>query len=144
MPRPRRPLPEDASFTAREIHRRMLDLGFSQKSLAARADVNSTYIRDIFLGRSQNPKTEQLQKVATALGCFVTDLTDPGWAGANEPTSEAPDHPSELAIIEMWRVLSPFGRDKAIRQVAGLLREETAAARSTPTVSRPRRKRKNV
>lgn len=134
-----RKLPEDATFTARELVRRMESGGFTQKSLATAAEVNETYVRDILRGKSKNPKSQQLKKVADALGCEVADLTDPGRSGSDKPLGKAPNRSSEVALIEMWRVLSPHGQTLAIKKVAQLLPRHEVDVPPAPA-----RKSKNV
>jgi transcriptional regulator with XRE-family HTH domain len=118
----RKPPPE-AAFVARELYRRMLesDPPFNQKSLAAAAGLNVTYVRDILVGKSKNPKSEHLHKLAGALGCESSDLTDPGRSSGDELPGELANRFSERAIVEMWRILSPHGKELAFRRIAELL-----------------------
>lgn len=118
-----RPPPDDAAFIARELYRRMMEVDppLTQKRLATLAELNPTYVRDILVGKSRNPKSEHLQKLAKALGCDQSDLTDPGRPGGEEHESEATDRFSERAIVEMWRVLSPQGKELMFRRIAELL-----------------------
>jgi transcriptional regulator with XRE-family HTH domain len=57
-----------------EIRRRMLAQGYSARTLSLAAGVNYSFVRDILRGRSQNPKSEQLRRVAAVLGCTIEDL----------------------------------------------------------------------
>ena len=111
-------LSADALPVAHEIQRRMEEAGLGQKSLATLAGVNETYIRDILRGRSLNPKWDQLSKVASALGCTVTDLTDPRPAGVPPQGGQFVDDPDELAWLAFWRRLSPAGRGKMLDDAA--------------------------
>jgi phage repressor protein C with HTH and peptisase S24 domain len=52
-------------------------LGFNPKSLSRAAGLNETYVRDILAGKSLNPKSEHLAKLAKALGCVADDLSRP-------------------------------------------------------------------
>lgn len=63
------------SHVARQIERRMQALGLNHKSLADKAKINPTGIRDIVEGKSKNPRHDTLQKIAKALGCAIGDLT---------------------------------------------------------------------
>ncbi len=60
---------------ARQIDRRMKLLGLNQRSLALKAKINDTGIRDILEGKSKNPRSDTLAKIAKALGCTTADLT---------------------------------------------------------------------
>jgi transcriptional regulator with XRE-family HTH domain len=125
-------LSADALPVAREIHRRMVAAGLGQKSLAALAGVNETYIRDIFKARSLNPKWDQLSKVAAALGCTVSELTNPRPPGVPPETGQFVDDPDELAWLSFWRRLSPAGRGKMLDD----------AAKNAPTPVRARQPRR--
>lgn len=60
----------------RELQRRMTLARLSQKRLALIAGLNETAVRDIVTGRSQHPRHDTLQKLASALDCTVIDLID--------------------------------------------------------------------
>lgn len=53
----------------------MKALGLNQRSLALKAKLNETGIRDILEGKSKNPRADTLAKIAKALGCAAADLT---------------------------------------------------------------------
>jgi transcriptional regulator with XRE-family HTH domain len=57
-----------------ELRRRMVAMGYNQKSLARAAQLNETAVRDILKGRSRNPRVDTLQAIAEVLGCTVNDL----------------------------------------------------------------------
>lgn len=125
-------LSPDAVPVAREVHRRMVDRGIGQKSLAQGAGLNETYVRDLFAAKSRNPKTDQLQKLADFFGCSLEDLTDPGGSSSDQhqyqfvdPSSILPLRSSEIPLIAMWRLLDVPSRDSILARVA-----ELVAARS--------------
>ncbi len=64
----------------------MNELGLNQKRLSLGAGLNETYVRDIIKGRTRNPRTDSLGKLARALGCSRADLLPPADRGteANE------------------------------------------------------------
>lgn len=62
---------------AGEIRRRMSELGLNPKRLSLAAGLNETYVRDIIKGRTLNPRTDTLGKLARALGCSRSDLSPP-------------------------------------------------------------------
>ncbi len=77
-----------------EVNRRMEELGLNPKRLSLAAGLNETYVRDIMRGRTRNPRTDSLGKLARALGCARADLLPPrerlaeggdGSAGRLEP-----------------------------------------------------------
>ena len=61
-----------------ELRRRMKEAGLNQLRLARAAGLNDTYVRDVLSGRSKNPGIEGLQRLAAALNCEITDLTQGG------------------------------------------------------------------
>jgi hypothetical protein len=62
---------------ADEIRRRMNELGLNPKRLSLGAGLNETYVRDIIKGRTRNPRTDTLGKLARALRCSRADLLPP-------------------------------------------------------------------
>jgi transcriptional regulator with XRE-family HTH domain len=66
-----------------EIARRMMAKGLNAKRLSVAAGLNESYVRDILRGRSKHPRTDTLAKLATALRCAVTELTDPASLGTS-------------------------------------------------------------
>jgi transcriptional regulator with XRE-family HTH domain len=67
---------EDEGAIARNVRLRMEAKGLGPKALSLKADLNETYVRDILKGKSRNPRQAHLQKLAAALDCRVSDLTD--------------------------------------------------------------------
>lgn len=63
------------TMIARNLRMRMEAEPIGQKALAVRAGLNETYVRDILVGKSLNPRQEHLTKLARALHCNVADLT---------------------------------------------------------------------
>jgi transcriptional regulator with XRE-family HTH domain len=66
---------ENERTIARNVRLRMKAKGLGQKALSLKAGLNDTYVRDLFKGKSLNPRQEHLQKLALALECRVSDLT---------------------------------------------------------------------
>lgn len=52
----------------------MAEGGFTQHTLALAAGVGQTYIRDILMGRSREPRRSKLEKIAEALNCSLPEL----------------------------------------------------------------------
>lgn len=98
--------PEDPPPMVGLIRRRMETLGLNAKRVAAMADLNETYVRDILKGKSKNPRTEHFKKLATALGCDVSELTNIGAVTGEQPSGDPPYSPDERALIGMWRILT--------------------------------------
>ena len=92
----------------------MLAKGFGQKALALAADVNETYVRDLFKGKSKNPKNDQLSKIAKALGCTLSDLTDPRRAEDIQESEKIAQSPEEVELLRIWRRAAPTGRARII------------------------------
>jgi transcriptional regulator with XRE-family HTH domain len=101
---------------ANEIRRRMESLGMSPKALSLKAGLNETYVRDLFSGRSKNPRNAHLHALAVALGCTVLDLMDPRPPGRRPQASEVVDAPEELAFLRFWRALTPEGKAEFIQR----------------------------
>ena len=123
---PRTPtLSPNAIPIAREIFRRMVEQGFTQRTLANAAGVNETYCRDLFRGRSQNPKTDQLRLVARALNCTVEDLESPGGKHSADQvldfTGVLPLSPSEIPLLKLWRLLDHAPRNRILSEMAGMI-----------------------
>ena len=66
----------DVGRVAREVTKRMKERGLNPKSLSKRAGLNETFVRDLTKGKSRNPRADSLNKLATALECHISDLTD--------------------------------------------------------------------
>lgn len=121
-------LSPDAAPVAHEVYNRMRLAGLTQKSLAVAAGLNETYVRDLFSGRSQNPKSEHLAKLADALRCQVADLIRPISAAASaediefaKPADLLPLRPAEVGLIRLFRVLDQPERDALIDMAAELM-----------------------
>lgn len=56
------------------LERLMHERGFNQKSLALKAGLNETAVRDILKGRSRRPLHTTVMALAVALGCDVAEL----------------------------------------------------------------------
>lgn len=121
-------LSPDAAPVAREVHRRMLARGMNKKQLADYSGLGETYVHDIFRGKSKNPKTEHLEKLASALGCKITDLTHPVVTSNGpetldviDPSGILPLLPDEYALIRLWRRLPKRAKDIVLDRVVELL-----------------------
>lgn len=108
-------LSPEASPIARAIFERMREHGLSQKALALRAGLNEGYVRDLFRGKSTNPRQAHLAKIAGVLGCSILDLIDPGATREEPKRGEVVNKPDELAFLNFYRILSLDGRRKAIQ-----------------------------
>lgn len=73
---------------ADEIERRMRLLDKNAKQVSEEAGLGLTYVRDILEGRSRNPTSTRLEKIAAVLGCTEADLKAGLAEGA--PTSDMP------------------------------------------------------
>lgn len=62
---------------ATELKQHMHCQGVNARELARRANVKSSFIYDILNGKSTNPSTVKLSKVAQALGVNLSQLVDP-------------------------------------------------------------------
>lgn len=115
---------EAAGPIAREVLRRMREAGLTQKSLALKAGVNEGYVRDLFRGKSLNPRQDHLAKIAMVLGCTILDLIDPGAPRRQPQRGEVVNKPDELALLDFWRRLTNEGKRQvlftAIDAVPGL------------------------
>lgn len=102
------------------------DRGWNQKDLAARADVDASYISKVESGRIAAPSGEQIERLALALGVSVDELL----RGKSAPPT--PDEQLILsirnalgtekahlfeAVFEALRELPPNERDKALEVI---------------------------
>lgn len=79
------------SYLQTELRRRMVEAGFNQKSLARKAGLNETAVRDILKGRSRNPRIDTLEAIARRLGCSVPQLRGTKDAPAPEAKTDSID-----------------------------------------------------
>lgn len=107
-------LSEAAGPIAREVFRRMREAGLTQKALAVKAGVNEGYVRDLFRGKSTNPRQDHLAKIAMVLGCTILDLIDPGAPRRAPQRGEVVNKPDELALLDFWRRLTNDGKRRVI------------------------------
>jgi transcriptional regulator with XRE-family HTH domain len=108
-------LTDAASPIAREVFRRMRGAGLTQKALAVKAGVNEGYVRDLFRGKSLNPRQDHLAKIAMVLGCTIMELIDPGASHRAPQRGEVVNKPDELALLQFWRTLTLEGKRHVIR-----------------------------
>ncbi len=118
-------LSPSATPIAREIYRLMVEQGFNQKSLALAAGLSETYCRDLFVGKSRNPKTEHLQRLADVLGVSLSQLM------GSEPASPAQDvhkpadvlsfRPSEVLLVQSWRILDDDAKNHILNEIGRLM-----------------------
>lgn len=102
---------------APEIERRMKLKGFNPKSLSLAAELGETYVGDLLRGRSLNPKTSELSKLAERLECTVDDLRDAPAAqkgqilSINEGQSEGRDlvWSAPIREIDVYAEMGPEG-----------------------------------
>lgn len=107
----------DATEVARAIYDRMVAKKWGQTRLDSEAGLKEGYSRDLFRGKSKSPQTEQVAKIARALGCRVEDL-DPRWASGEPEIGEVVDSPSEFevladsekSLLRLWRILKPSAK----------------------------------
>lgn len=62
---------------AAQVRWRMGKAGLNPKSLSKEASLNETYVRDILVGKSKNPRSRELGQLAKALKCSADDLKTP-------------------------------------------------------------------
>ena len=65
----------------KEIQRRMDALNLDPTTTAKKAGLGESFVRDILRGKSIEPATSKLGKVAKVLGCTVADLTGDRYIG---------------------------------------------------------------
>lgn len=85
-----------------ELTRRMPEKGFTPKSLSLAAGLNETYVRDILVGKSKNPATSKVAKLADLLECTLEELS--GRSNAAKPEAAYdPTNPLGIAPAEEVR-----------------------------------------
>lgn len=125
VPRPITLSPQ-ATPVAGQIYRRMLDSGHTPTSLSVAAGLGKTYVREIFIGKSKNPKTEQLSRIAKVLGCKLEDLTSLAIQDTRldefiDAVNVIPLRPREATLVQIYRALDDASRERLIDFGAGLL-----------------------
>ncbi len=104
-----------------EIASRMVAKGLNAKRLSTAAGLNESYVRDILRGRSRHPRTDTLGKLAAALGCSVSELTDPASLG-HAPAQRTEDETLRKAYAVARRALAldedVKDRDDAMAKIA--------------------------
>jgi transcriptional regulator with XRE-family HTH domain len=110
----------DAAPLARIVRDLMVDRGFNATALARAAKLNKDYLRNLFDGKSRNPKGEQLTRLAAALGVPLSVLTKID-AADDHIGDNRPDASIELSVLALWRLLDDDGRDLALLTLAKLV-----------------------
>jgi transcriptional regulator with XRE-family HTH domain len=120
------------------IQRRLRATGLRPRRASELAGLNPTYLRDILDGRTRNPKTEQLTKLAAVLKTTSEWLLE--GRGEEEPSAEQ----REYARIEaMVKKIPREDLANAERALKGFVREEPPAAfEEQPAKRRPAKKRR--
>ena len=114
-------LSPDAAPIARAVHKLMVDRGLTPSRTCLEAGLSPNYARDLFRGKSKNPKQHELQLLAAAIGVDVSELTEIRSAPVEQIRDDSPYTDDELALIDLWRLLSDDGRDMALTAIARLL-----------------------
>jgi transcriptional regulator with XRE-family HTH domain len=115
---------KDRPYVAKAIYRRMQEAGLNYRSLALKAGLPETYVRDVMYGRSKNPKHHALAAIATALNCSLLDIIDPKLANLPLKESEVVDKPEERAWLAFYRALSPDARTRMLVEMISNTREK--------------------
>jgi transcriptional regulator with XRE-family HTH domain len=115
---------KDTPYVAQAIKRRMLLAGLNYRSLALKAGLPETYVRDVMNGKSKNPKHHSLAAIATALNCSLLDIIDPQLASLPLEKSEVVDKPEERAWLAFFRAHSPADRARLLVEMMGHSREK--------------------
>ena len=136
----KKPIPADAAPVARAIYARMDELKMNPTQLSREAGLNATYVRDILEGKSKNPKTAEIERLAKALGCgSVADLMAYADPSARCVATLAPDpvstrkipHPDhqmrKVLLLDIWDCLTERDQEVTMRVVNGLISAERAA-----------------
>jgi transcriptional regulator with XRE-family HTH domain len=100
------------------LERRMRLRGLTQKSLALKAGLNETAIRDILKGRSKDPQFTTLNGIARVLGCAVEDLFgDPPKLSVRAGVGEAAPQPYPASVGVEAEEAAPFTSDLYIDEL---------------------------
>ena len=114
-------LSPDAIPIARCVHRIMAAKGLPHARTCVEAGLSRDYARDLFRGKSKNPKQAELQQLAAAMGVAVSDLTEIRPVPVDQRGYDLPYTSDEMALIDLWRLLSDDGRDMALSAIAKLI-----------------------
>lgn len=102
------------------IRRERQRLHFSQRELAARADLSRSYLCDIERGRGASPSIATLDRLSAALGVLRSDLLQV--AGIVDPP--AGNTAPERRMLALYRDLSSSGQSSVERYIRFLYEEE--------------------
>lgn len=122
--------PPAVSRIGREIQRRMQEAGLSYQELTRAAGLSRTYVFDLISGRSgRSPRSDHLYRIAQVLGCQMEDLLKPSLVGdevaaiEEQQPRQVIEATDELAILGIWRALSPEGKLRLMQAATAIIME---------------------
>lgn len=90
--------------------------------VSVKAGLGKGYIRDILLGKSQNPKSHDVARVFRELGVeFGNGLPEHGATEAEQHGGDKPYTKQQVAFLGLLDLLSPEGQNLALAEIAKLI-----------------------
>ncbi len=114
-------LSEEAVPVARELHRHLTERGLHHVDVSLSAGLGRDYLRDLFRGKSKNPKGDELLKVSGYLRIPLRALAEQDAIAGDQIGGDHPYTQEEIALVDLWRLLSDIGRDRALSAIAKLI-----------------------
>jgi transcriptional regulator with XRE-family HTH domain len=109
----------DISHLRAQLEERMRKHGLNQRSLALRAGLNATAVRDILKGKSKTPLYSTIQRLATALGCTPEDLMTPRQLDAVRNIERSLAGARQAVDAEVRKVLEQVGLPGELAVIGG-------------------------
>lgn len=99
----------DIAGLKQRIRQQLVAHDLSERGASLAAGLSDSYVRNILCGKSQNPTSEKLQKLAAVLHCDYKWLA----TGAGSPATAIED-PDEEELILSFRSLPESQRKQAL------------------------------
>ncbi len=115
-------LAEHAVPAARVLRDLLVAQDRHHADVSVKAGLGKGYIRDIIMGKSQNPKSYDVARVFRELGVqFGTGLPEHSAPEAEKHGSDQPYTKQQVALVGLWGLLSPEGQALALAEIAKLI-----------------------
>lgn len=118
----------ELALLIKNIERRLLEKGLTAKDASLRAGLSASYVSQIMTRKSENPRLDQLSKLAKVLG-----LTVPQMLSESALADDDRDRIDSLAVFEVG---NKQAREMMGRLARSLLMEAAAAAEAAPRITR--------
>ena len=114
-------LANDAVPVARKLHGILSERGLHHVAVSQQAGLGRDYLRDLFRGKSKNPKADELVRITKALAVGLSEVTEKGTPLQDKLSGDKQYTRVEVALLDLWGLLSDVGRDEALGAIAKLI-----------------------